>query len=132
MPKPHTHTKCVLLTPNDSQTNSVWFANTKHHSQTNAFCSANKKRSYQTNTVRFTYTKKHISSMTKISSKYKLKSFKYKTKSFKYKTKSFKYKTKSFKYKTKFYKYEKLSRDFWHKFSALLIHTQMPSDPHTC
>ena len=43
MPKPHTHTKRVLLTPNDSQTNSVWFVNTKHHSQTNAYCSANKK-----------------------------------------------------------------------------------------
>ena len=26
---------------------------------------------------------------------------------------------------------KKLSRDFWHYFSALLIHTQMSSDPHT-
>jgi len=56
VPKPHTQTKRVLLTPNDSQTNSVWFVNAKHHSQTNAYFSANKKRTYQTNTVCFTYT----------------------------------------------------------------------------
>jgi len=40
---PMIHKQSVLLTPNDSQTNSMWFVNTKHHSQTNAYCSANKK-----------------------------------------------------------------------------------------
>jgi len=49
---------------------------------------------------------------------YKTKFYKYKTKFYKYKAKFYKYKTKFYKYKTKFYKYEKLSRDFWHYFSA--------------
>ena len=86
MPKRHTHTKRVLLTPNDSQTNSVWSANAKHHSQTNTFCFANNKYTNQTNTSCFrnkycmfyTYKETYFFKYKKVSFKYKLKSFKYK------------------------------------------------------
>lgn len=51
--------KNVLLIPNDSQTNSAWFANTIHHSQNNAFLFffATKKPTYQANSM--FYTLKH-------------------------------------------------------------------------
>ena len=60
----HTHTKNFVL-----QIRNVHIKQIHHASETNTVC--------------FTHTKKHISSITKISSKYKLKSFKYKLKSFK-------------------------------------------------
>jgi hypothetical protein len=65
----HTHTKRALLTQNDSLTNSVWFANTKHHSQTNAFCFRNKYSMF------YTYKETYFFKYKRISSKHKLKSF---------------------------------------------------------
>ena len=43
--------------PHDSLTNTMWFANTKHHLQTNAFSFAKKKRIYQINTYHFSDVK---------------------------------------------------------------------------
>ena len=39
--------------PHDSLTNTMWFANTKHHLQTNEFSFAKKKRIYQINTYHY-------------------------------------------------------------------------------
>lgn len=103
MPNIHIQTQHILLTPSDSQTDSMWFTSTKQHSRTKAFCFANKKRTYKETFIQ----------LQKISLKYKLKSLKYKKNSFEYKN-SPKSPKKSFKYKKQSYNYEKLSRDISH------------------
>ena len=94
----HTHTKPVLFTPNDSQTNSVWFANIQHHSQNNPFCFANKKCTYQTSKSCFR-------------NKYSM-FYTYKETNF------FKYNKISFKYKNNSTSTKKLLCDFWHNLTT--------------
>ena len=66
------HMQNVFCSRTTIHTNSVWFANTKHHSQTNAFCFRNKYSMY------YTYKETYFFNYKKVSSKHKLKSFKYK------------------------------------------------------